>query len=1055
MGNVVGEPLEGYVIKQIKARQKLHGVGTFSGDGEIGGYRTENQLDILNANTSWVKLASGVSVEDFRLKEMELPSSYKGMGLAKNYVLFGGTSAFSNDQLYNRQGFLTIEDNSFSQMTSTYTQGEFGYSPMPGIVSANIKTLNRGSIKKSTVRLKAHNKQQFAIIDLLYLRLGYTVLLEWGNTMYTSDGNQRELVSNSLLEDKFFQTAGKSSYLEFLGGTDSKTIAGYRDKYDGNYDGILGKISNFNWSFQPDGSYDIELTIISLGDVIESLKTNISVDKSLITLFSTSGSLEDPIEENKNANSITNMLWLFRYFDDTSFYRGGQGGDITIQPAGGTNKTVGYFLNVNNSDITTGYNYEYKYAIIDGNGTLTEDSLKVSGKDADNRADTKLVALWNNNFNNIKYCTKKNIGKSSGTAAISFSYNRQNYSVSYTKINLGASTTAINPLSDAGGWDAFRLKTPTNQYYVRFKFLLDYIQNNIISKIDTNKSNHSDNPSLIKIDTGENNNYMYTVPSHISLDPRVCIVKNDQFQKPLGVAKVYSELKDFTDIDSGGDNTNIAYPMNIYLNFRFVIDSLNSNTDEKGDVNLYSFISAICTGINKAMGSINNLEPVIDEDTNTIKILDTTPIPGAANSLSDKDQYSIQLYGYEKKNNFYESTFVRKVDLKTAITPEYATMVTVGATADGYVKGTEATAFSRWNKGLTDRFNDRLLPGNAASLSASGVDEAEENYLTKFLQKVIECYGFPGNFNSTTPDIKDLSDDIIENNLSVVSEYYKYAISSDKTKSGGTVGFVPFKLNLTLDGISGIKIYNKLEVDTSFMPSNYGKTLEFIVTGVSHNLQGNDWETEIETTVIPKTSEGKNPLVFPQTPTGSIPTTSGETIKGNDADFWALLAICVVEDGDDQGRADVAQSIYNRKGSKAYGNKSIKELITTKDQYQPTFKKGTNVSSSEWKAIDSKQTAIKAIQYSKGYTTIQAETALKNAYDALKNPTYREKAIDFIQGRTDFLGVGQPATNMTKNGSKKQRTSRDNQFGFSNNYRKNIVYHPPPIAWFTSFENKF
>jgi hypothetical protein len=280
MGNVVGEPLEEYVIQQIKARQKLHGTGTFSGDGKIGGYRTENQLDILNASTSWIKLASGVSIEDFRLKEIGLASSFKGMGLAKNFVLFGGTSNFFDDKLHNRNGFLTIEDNPSSQMMSTYTQGEFGYSPMPGIVSANIKTLNRGSIKKSTVRLKAHNKQQFAIIDLLYLRLGYTVLLEWGNTMYTSDGNQRELVMNSLLEDKFFKSAGKSSYLEFLGGTDSNTIAGYRRNYDGNYDGILGKISNFNWSFQPDGSYDIELTIISLGDVIESLKTNISVDKS-------------------------------------------------------------------------------------------------------------------------------------------------------------------------------------------------------------------------------------------------------------------------------------------------------------------------------------------------------------------------------------------------------------------------------------------------------------------------------------------------------------------------------------------------------------------------------------------------------------------------------------------------------------------------------------------------------------------------------------------------------------------------------------------------------
>jgi hypothetical protein len=58
-------------------------------------------------------------------------------------------------------------------------------------------------------------------------------------------------------------------------------IENKRDKYKGNYDALLGKVSNFNWSFNADGSYSIELTIISLGDVIESLKSNLSIDKKL------------------------------------------------------------------------------------------------------------------------------------------------------------------------------------------------------------------------------------------------------------------------------------------------------------------------------------------------------------------------------------------------------------------------------------------------------------------------------------------------------------------------------------------------------------------------------------------------------------------------------------------------------------------------------------------------------------------------------------------------------------------------------------------------------
>jgi hypothetical protein len=158
---------------------------------------------------------------------------------------------------------------------------------MPGIENVDIKTLNRGSIKKATVKLKANNKQQFDIIDLLYLRLGYTVLLEWGNSLYTPDGITRKIVRETLVEDpkRFFSSGYEKnkSYLDMLG-----PINFYRTYYAGNYDGLLGKVSNFSWAFMEDGSYDIEITIISLGDVVESLKLNISTDKTLNQFIETS-----------------------------------------------------------------------------------------------------------------------------------------------------------------------------------------------------------------------------------------------------------------------------------------------------------------------------------------------------------------------------------------------------------------------------------------------------------------------------------------------------------------------------------------------------------------------------------------------------------------------------------------------------------------------------------------------------------------------------------------------------------------------------------------------
>ena len=92
---IIGEELEGYVISQINRRQSLHGSGVNTE------FRSDNQLNVLNSNTSWIKLASGVSItNDSRLKEIgftqtEVEANRK-MGLAKNNILFGGTAKLSS-----------------------------------------------------------------------------------------------------------------------------------------------------------------------------------------------------------------------------------------------------------------------------------------------------------------------------------------------------------------------------------------------------------------------------------------------------------------------------------------------------------------------------------------------------------------------------------------------------------------------------------------------------------------------------------------------------------------------------------------------------------------------------------------------------------------------------------------------------------------------------------------------------------------------------------------------------------------------------------------------
>jgi hypothetical protein len=129
----------------------------------------------------------------------------------------------------------------------------------------------------------------------------------------------------------------------------------------------------------------------------------------------------------------------------------------------------------------------------------------------------------------------------------------------------------------------------------------------------------------------------------------------------------------------------------------------------------------------------------------------------------------------------------------------------------------------------------------------------------------------------------------INQNLEVATEYFKALVSegkkdsNDKLKqSAGSLGFIPYNISFTMDGIGGIKIYNELSLDTSFLPAGYTNTTDFIVTGVDHKIANGDWETNVNVTLIPRTSPITNVItsslkIFGQVETApvSAPTTIG------------------------------------------------------------------------------------------------------------------------------------------------------------------------------------
>ena len=757
--NIVGEGINKTISEQIKKRQEVYGSLN----------RTPEQLEYLNARTAFAKLISSVDIKNtFKPTSTELKgilNSIQGSSLAKDFVLFNGTQ--DADRTAGRSG---IARNNSVLNSNAYGLGglEFGLRAMPGIISATTKSENRGSLRTTTIQIKAWNRTQFEIIDLLYLRLGYSILFEFGNTIYfQNDGTLVKDLPKSL-EDTFL--AGKYTVSSIL-----KKIQEFRISSNGNYDAVYGKVVNFSWQFLEDGSYDITVIIRSVGDVIESLRTNVLVSDSNET--SASGSA---------TNSETN---------DTT-------------PAGDQPPTIESYAD----------KHQIGKLLADAKNALAASSNPIVG--GCRYASTNL-------FDGIKGVEGKK------------HFIQQDY---------------------AGG---------ESQYYIRLGSLLAFIENRVVPKYQT--GDNAGEP-ILNFDyaqptsvtfgsgvTGEvyvDKNYIYTIPNQISMDPRVCLINTSITS---GAGNVYTYAPQGEPYVEKIANYDVGKVMNIYVNFMYILGTMDANLDKDDKVSLISLLTEILTGINKALGSINSLEPFIDEVENIVRVTDQSSLPGKYDILSAIDKVKpndttiLDLYGYyNRKGEGSSAGFVRNFGIKTEITPNLATMLSIGAQAAGAVVGEDATGFSKLNEGLEDRIkNDVVDAITKTDKAKSKLEELNERF-PKANRNFSEAAFQLGSLNGSTPtwDAENINSYSQLQSDFLTYQNTKQAITNKKPSS--STPFIPINLNLVLDGLSGLKIYNALRVDTSYLPSNYPTSMDFIITGLSHTIQNNVWTTEIDTNMVPR-----------------------------------------------------------------------------------------------------------------------------------------------------------------------------------------------------------
>ena len=753
--NVLGEGFDPKILGQIDARQKLAASGYLNNNP-----RTPEFITYANSTTSYLRLMSSTFIENIQTLNSPYIKSLNltGNTLAKEAILFGGVQSYQGPL---KGGVLNTDlTNPLNNFAYGWGGTQFGLRPMPGIISANIKTENIGSLKTSTINIKAYTQAQFEIIDALYLRLGFYVLLEWGHTRHINNNGEPVKEVPSLQNEFFSDGASVNGLLELI----------IQKRYSsfGNYDAILGKVVNFDWTFEKDGTYNITVIIRSIGDVIETIKANVFTEPKEISNV--------PLLQQVNTN-----------------------------PA-----------------------YQQQQA------------LQQSRQFAPSFVTDRLKS----NIHYRLYSLQDYLDKQTTPSNSEFS------------VSTYLSDSKLQDIARVS-WDGVKKITT---YYVRFGALLRLIAEEVIPTVY--KGN--DKYKLINIDYDADTNVINYLDAQLSADPRNILIK-----KSFKEAQVRSEILPSCEpyefpIDKIGTYGNL---MNVYISYDYLFGLLDSNKiigDSK--VSLISFLQQIGQTINGALGGINSIVPVIDEDTNTVRFIDQNILykkEEVINYFNGNIKYTptkkiptqkgvFDLFGYNPSGSAGSGSagFIKEFTLKTELTPQFASMITIAAAARSKVVGEDATALSRLNKGLKTSLFEEINDANILP-DDNNVSSKDEQYKDA-VKGYIDFVKAMDMSSQKQPSWVEADVDTYPSVLNSFIRYTQQLASENNNAASTSTGFIPINMSLTMTGLSGMKIYQELTVNTSYLPTNYSKEMTFIIKGINHTIQNNVWSTTVETLSLPK-----------------------------------------------------------------------------------------------------------------------------------------------------------------------------------------------------------
>ena len=752
-----------------------------------------------------IRMSSGVDITNGDILETSEKRFEKTPELlAKTYILEGGVL---DDKQKQRGGKFGERKGAYgdSSIRSNAAEG-FGIVPMPGIIDADIRTKTAyGSLREAKVNFVCHNRRQLEVLELLYMRPGMPVLLEWQWSPFINNKGKIDNNPYSIGDEWFDKTKKISDF--------NLSIIKKKEISSGNYDGFVGFCKNFEISSRPDGGYDCTTELIAAGEVLEGLKarrdgyTRGATEEEEDSLDSTTVEIDNMelilggILELSDLNSDGYEIDKVIYYESSTSLEGK--GEIEVSD-GGPAKTL--------IELITGKGIDKEENVVmNFLQQYTDDDFLWKGEQLG-----KKFSFWlGDPTDGLKKSTKNKY---------------------HTYISWRALCNLMNKL-------VFPLHDPNNNEEPLTRMMYTQL-NEAREEIPLKRVPYEFNLDDVDVSgAGFIHKQQVTRLLDNSFNPSVCLFPRQN--------------KDDKDQDNNNDIGSIMFNVKHLLDRYMTMAYSNDKLVE--DFNLFDYFKKIWDDVNIACVGHHNFTLTTElERPDRARIIDLRVDPP---NILPKD-----LFEFKIQSN---KSIVRDFNYNTTIPSSLSATIAIAAQAPSNVSDLDQVTFRNFSKGIKSRFaiNSKSIKNTKDRYIKKGTDLDEyNNDINTLTGKLARLKEYTKAIYNSDNNYDDDGNEILETTFSEVQNLAKsiealiISLSSRNSKTGKKweliparkSAVIPLKFNCKMDGVSGIVIGHVFKVEKNKLPKGYqAEDIAFVVMGESQKItSGQDWTTEISGQLI-------------------------------------------------------------------------------------------------------------------------------------------------------------------------------------------------------------